>query len=345
MSSVLEFRSSKAILTGNDQKRVAVRNRRVCQDLDGLNAALSYDPEAGVFIWKIRVADGCPVGSVAGCTLKGGQRQIVYRGVSYAASHLAWAIQTGVFPQRQIAYRNGDCSDLRFVNLKESGRGPGRELTLERAREVLNYSPETGQFSWIGEAAHCRRKVGRIVLESKGGGHLSIKIDGWGYMAQRVAWLLVKGEFPVGQIEPLNKDRTDLRIENWAIRRLPSQEKKRRRGVLYTAWRTANPDKVKANNLRLCFGMNYAEYRRMHDAQCGLCAICHNPETQIRAGKVQWLAVDHCHVTSVNRQLLCAACNKGLGHFLDDPSLLEKAAAYLRRHTAKPASPQDRKRA
>lgn len=45
------------------------------------------------------------------------------------------------------------------------------------------------------------------------------------------------------------------------------------------------------------------------------------------------LARDHNHTSGKRRGNLCAQCNQGLGLFLDnDPELLEKAAAYLRKH-------------
>jgi len=40
--------------------------------------------------------------------------------------------------------------------------------------------------------------------------------------------------------------------------------------------------------------------------------------------------VDHDHKTRVIRGPLCQRCNMGLGHFRDDPELLEFAAMYLR---------------
>lgn len=50
------------------------------------------------------------------------------------------------------------------------------------------------------------------------------------------------------------------------------------------------------------------------------CVIC---------GSEEPLVVDHDHNSGAIRGMLCNHCNRGLGHFRDDPTLLEFAAQYL----------------
>jgi len=50
------------------------------------------------------------------------------------------------------------------------------------------------------------------------------------------------------------------------------------------------------------------------------CTIC---------GSKEKLVVDHCHKGNFVRGMLCNHCNRGLGHFRDDPILLEFAKKYL----------------
>ena len=63
--------------------------------------------------------------------------------------------------------------------------------------------------------------------------------------------------------------------------------------------------------------------------QLGRCAIC---GTDRPAGKSGKLHIDHDHNTNAVRDLLCLKCNQGLGLFMDNPDLLEAAAAYIRWH-------------
>jgi len=52
-------------------------------------------------------------------------------------------------------------------------------------------------------------------------------------------------------------------------------------------------------------------------------------ESCIICGSEEKLVVDHCHKTNIVRGMLCNRCNMGLGHFKDDPMLLELAKVYL----------------
>lgn len=75
------------------------------------------------------------------------------------------------------------------------------------------------------------------------------------------------------------------------------------------------------------YGLTPEAYKELFDKQQGKCAIpsCANPIDHI----------DHDHVTDKVRGLLCQKCNRGLGHFNDNPQLLEEAAAYLEKYSGR----------
>lgn len=86
--------------------------------------------------------------------------------------------------------------------------------------------------------------------------------------------------------------------------------------------------------------MSLDEYDERLKRQGGVCAICRTPERYERLGKTLNLAVDHDRrccpgdksCGSCLRDLLCQACNRGIGLLADDPQVVEAAAAYLRKH-------------
>lgn len=87
-------------------------------------------------------------------------------------------------------------------------------LTAERLRQVLHYSPETGDFIWLQTYRDVRTG---LVAGSKlpaEGGRVRIQVDGRAYKASRLAWLYMTGAWPALLIDHVNRDPTDNRWIN-----------------------------------------------------------------------------------------------------------------------------------
>lgn len=82
-----------------------------------------------------------------------------------------------------------------------------------------------------------------------------------------------------------------------------------------------DPRRDRLSKIKARYGINEADWDRMVVEQGGRCAIC-----EVATGA---LVVDHCHDSGRVRGLLCAPCNKGLGHFADDADKMVAAVAYL----------------
>jgi hypothetical protein len=84
-------------------------------------------------------------------------------------------------------------------------------------------------------------------------------------------------------------------------------------------------------------GLTPAEFRAKAEAQGSLCMICRKepvPDNRSRRDGIWALEQDHDHLTLALRDLLCGHCNRGIGHFFDDPELLRAAADYIEKHRA-----------
>jgi hypothetical protein len=94
---------------------------------------------------------------------------------------------------------------------------------------------------------------------------------------------------------------------------------------------------IRARKLKV-HGLTISDVTRMIADQEGRCAICKMEARKQNhlSTRVHDLCVDHDHKTGAVRGMLCDSCNRGIGLFGDDISLLEAALAYLKRHAPEP---------
>jgi len=95
-----------------------------------------------------------------------------------------------------------------------------------------------------------------------------------------------------------------------------------------TLYVNANKEKMSPHlrrySLKKRYGLSIEDYNTMLEKQNGVCAICKKPNSTNKH-----FAVDHCHSTKKIRGILCDNCNKGLGVYHDDTSILQNAILYL----------------
>jgi len=100
-------------------------------------------------------------------------------------------------------------------------------LSIERLREVLSYSPESGLFFWK-IATNNSIKVGQIAGCACCDGYMFIRIDSKRYMSHRLAWFYMTGNWPKYQIDHIDCDKANNRISN--LREATNAQNQRNRG-------------------------------------------------------------------------------------------------------------------
>jgi len=85
-----------------------------------LRELLHYDPETGIFTWRIDAARCRRKGSIAGANADSGRySSITIRRTIFKAHRLAWLYVHGSLPVGMIDHINGIKSDNRIANLRD----------------------------------------------------------------------------------------------------------------------------------------------------------------------------------------------------------------------------------
>lgn len=87
------------------------------------------------------------------------------------------------------------------------------ELTQKRLKYLLKYDPATGLFTRRVRTSQMNR-AGEIAGTRTGLDYVRISVDGLMYLGQRLVWLYVHGEVPVGDLDHIDGDKQNNRLSN-----------------------------------------------------------------------------------------------------------------------------------
>lgn len=88
-------------------------------------------------------------------------------------------------------------------------------ITQERLKELLSYAPLTGVFLWKKSLRGRFAKAGAAAgYPDQKDGYLCICVDQRQYRVHRLAWFYMTGEWPKGQIDHKDLDKSNNRFSN-----------------------------------------------------------------------------------------------------------------------------------
>lgn len=103
--------------------------------LERLREVLDYNPDTGIFIWKIWVSFGIKIGTVAGGKNKSGYIKIVINGKAYVAHRLAWFYYYGEWPKTDLDHKDRNKSNNILSNLREATKRQNNLNTCYRRKD------------------------------------------------------------------------------------------------------------------------------------------------------------------------------------------------------------------
>ena len=127
-----------------------------------LRELLHYEPETGIFTWKVRAANNVKVGDVAGSQNGWGYLQIRVLSRAYKAHRLAWLYMHSNWPKDQLDHINRNKADNRVANLRDVSH---KQNMQNKSKSSNNTSGHPGvswnkqNSKWRAYIAHNRKQI------------------------------------------------------------------------------------------------------------------------------------------------------------------------------------------
>jgi len=120
-------------------------------------------------------------------------------------------------------------------------------LTSDQLKEVIHYDLESGIFRWRVNVSSTGR-AGNITGAKTKAGYIVIRLNRRLYLAHRLAWLYVNGEFPPNLIDHIDLNKSNNRWANLRLctksgnsqNRVKAQSNNKKSGLLGIYYSAAN---------------------------------------------------------------------------------------------------------
>lgn len=147
-------------------------------------------------------------------------------------------------------------------------------ITQSELKELLDYNPETGIFTWLCNRGMNKRK-GKAAGSKFLTGYILIKINNIFYCAHRLAWLYVNGHDPKEFIDHINRIKDDnrlcnlreaSRVENGYNRKLSINNKSGIKGITWCSHYKKWLARINVNGIRKFIGY----FENINDAEISI---------------------------------------------------------------------------
>jgi hypothetical protein len=131
-------------------------------DAETMRRLLNYEPDTGIFCWRIQPSRNVKAGAVAGSVKYLGYISIRVNGTDFMAHRLAWLYTHGVMPTHDIDHINGDKADNRIKNLRDVSRSVNLQnqtrLRRDNTSGYFGVSLRKNMKRWYAQIKVNRRK-------------------------------------------------------------------------------------------------------------------------------------------------------------------------------------------